>query len=485
VLGKTNLDQFATGLVGTRSPYGVPHNPFDPRFIPGGSSSGSAVAVARGMATFALGTDTAGSGRVPAAFNGLVGLKPSLGILGTTGVVPACRSLDCVSVFAHTCADAWRIFEIARHFDASDPYARRWDDLATPGPLPATFRFGVPEASQLEFFGDGHTEHAFAEAVGALRALGGQPTRVDFSAFRQVAQLLYDGPWVAERLEASGALLAANPAAFDPCVREILLRARGVTADAVFRGQARLAALARATAEIWQGIDVLVTPTTPTIYTVAQVASDPIALNTRLGYYTNYVNLLDLCALAVPAGFRPDGLPVGITLVAPRGHDQRLLDLGARFHGETAGQPAPGAGSPPLPDADQGACLAVVGAHLAGEPLNHQLTGLHARLVKRTRTAPRYRLFALPNTTPAKPGLVRSANGGGFAVTVEVWWLSFAALGRFVAAVPAPLCIGSIELEDGSRVQGFLCEEHALRGAPDISRFGGWQAFLKTKEDRG
>ncbi len=488
VLGKTNLDQFATGLVGTRSPYGIPRNPFDPRYIPGGSSSGSAVAVATGMATFALGTDTAGSGRVPAAFNNIVGLKPSRGAISTTGVVPACRSLDCVSVFALSCNDAWRVFEVARHFDPADPFACEWRDTASPGARRGSaFRFGLPDADHLEFFGDELACGAFTQAVERLRTLGGQPVVVDFAPFREVAGLLYGGPWAAERLVATGKILGECPDALDPDVKAILLDARRFEARDVFRAQETLRLLERRTQVAWREVEVLVTPTVPTIYTIDQIRAEPLGLNSNLGYYTNFVNLLGLCALAVPAGFRSDRLPFGITLMAPRGNDAKLAALGTRFHAlssRTAGvfqRPRSERDEIPAVEVEQeGICLAVLGAHLSGEPLNHQLIDLGATFVMSTRTAPSYRLFELPNTTPPKPGLVRCEPNDGAAIELEIWRMSLEAFGSFVARIAAPLCIGSIELANGDRVQGFLCEHHAVAHARDISLFGGWRSFRKS-----
>ncbi len=488
VVGKTNLDQFATGLVGVRSPYGVPRNPFDHRYISGGSSSGSAVAVATGMAAFALGTDTAGSGRVPAAFNNIVGLKPSRGLISTTGVVPACRSLDCVSVFALSCADAWRVFSVACHFDPSDPFARSWEDMGGDAPPfpPSSFRFGLPRAADLEFFGDEASASAFARSVDTLRALGGQPVAIDFAPFREAARLLYGGPWVAERLAAAGKILRSTPEALDSVVLEILSAAERFDAEALFRAQERLGAIHQVTRPLWRDIDVLVTPTAPTLYTIAQVQADPLRLNSNLGIYTNFVNLLDLCAVAVPAGFRADHLPFGITLVAPRGHDAKVMTLGARYHAASSrkvGASARPWSSPKQvrfsPTLEKGVCLAVVGAHLSGEPLNYQLTELGATLVKTARTAPHYRLFAL-DTRPAKPGLVRGDGGAGSAVELEIWELSAKAFGSFVAGVPPPLCIGSIELNNGECVHGFLCENHAVLHARDISLFGGWRAYCRS-----
>jgi len=489
LLGKTNLDQFASGLVGVRSPYGVPGNPFDARYIAGGSSSGSAVAVAAGLASFALGTDTAGSGRVPAAFNNIVGLKPSRGLLSTTGVVPACRSLDCVSVFALTTADAALVADVARGFDGGDPFSRPEADALRFAPLPAPphFRFAVPAARDLEFHGDEQARKMFARAVEIMRGLGGEPVEIDFAPFREAAGMLYGGPFVAERLEAAGRLLAEAPDALIPPLRAILADAPRWDARAAFAARARLRLLARQAGAAWAAADVLLVPTAPTIYRIAEIEREPLSLNATLGIYASFVNLMDLAAVAVPGGFRDDGLPAGVTLVGPRDSDGRLAGFAARLHAATSTRmgatpwplpPAPGDGAPAL---EPGFIpLAVAGAHLSGEPLNHQLTDLGARFVRATTTAAAYRLFALPATTPPKPGLVRVPSGetGGAAIAVEVWALPAAAFGTFVSRVPAPLCIGSLELADGARVSGFLCEGHATIGARDITSFGGWRSFV-------
>jgi allophanate hydrolase len=492
VVGKTNLDQFATGLVGVRSPYGIPRNPFDERYIAGGSSSGSAVAVAAGLVSFALGTDTAGSGRVPAAFNNIVGLKPSRGLLSTTGLVPACRSLDCVSVFALTVADAARVADLARGFDAADPYSRPEADTLRFAPLPAPprFHFAVPAARDLEFCGDERARTAFARAVAYMEGIGGAATEIDFAPFREAAGLLYGGPFVAERLEAAGRLLAESPDALVAPLRAILADAPRWDARSVFAARARLRLLARRAGAALAAVDCLLVPTAPTIYRIAEIEAEPLALNATLGIYASFVNLLDLAA-GVPAGFRDDGLPAGVTLVGPRDADARLGGIAARLHAATSARM--GATSWPLPPPQEnagGAALesgfipmAVVGAHLAGEPLNPQLTDLGARFVRAAKTAPHYRLYALPNTTPPKPGLVRAiANDPqSGSITVEVWALPAAAFGTFVSRVPPPLCIGSVELDDGTRVSGFLCEAHALTGAQDITTFGGWRAFLRAR----
>jgi allophanate hydrolase len=488
-IGKTNLDQFATGLVGVRSPFGVPRNPFDPRYIVGGSSSGSGVAVAAGLVSFALGTDTAGSGRVPAAFNNIVGLKPSRGLLSTAGVVPACRSFDCVSIFALTVEDAATVAEVARGFDPEDPVSRREADRIgfSAGPRPPRFRYGVPRRDDLDFLGDAAAAGLFEEAIGQLDALGGARVDVDFTPFRKAGALLYDGPFVAERLTAAGRILSERPDALVTPLRAILESATRIDARAVFEGQHKLGVFRRRAETALRDLDFLLVPTTPTIYQIEAVEAEPRRLNSTLGAYTNFVNLLDLCGVAVPAGFRDNGLPAGVTLVAPWGRDAHLAPFASALHRATSrtlgatGQPlspaAPGARvAPPgtIP-------IAVVGAHLAGQPLNHQLTDLGGSLLRSARTSPSYRLYALPNTVPPKPGLVRVA-ADGVAIELEVWSLSPEAFGAFVSRVPAPLCIGSIELEDASRVSGFLCEGHAVAGARDISSFGGWRGYVSASE---
>jgi allophanate hydrolase len=473
LIGKTNMDQFATGLVGTRSPYGACSSVFDGRYISGGSSSGSAVAVARGLVSFALGTDTAGSGRIPAAFNNLVGLKPTRGLLSTSGVVPACRSLDCVSIFARTCHDAHAVWSAARGFDPSDAYSRRPSpgEGATPW-AGGAFRFGVPPADQLEFFGDGQYAALFDRAVERLSAIGGTKTEIDFSLFRAAADLLYAGPWVAERYAAVGAFLDSHGEEIDPTVREIIGGARRYSAADAYSAEYKLREIRRCTEGEWSRMDVLLVPTAPTIYTREAVAADPIRLNSNLGYYTNFVNLLDLAALAVPAGFRDDGLPFGISLIGPAFSDEALLCLGSQFH--AAGGPA----------VDLGACppgcvlLAVVGAHLSGQPLNWQLTERGGRFVRTCRTAPGYRLYALDGTVPPKPGLVRDENFQGPGIELEVWALPENEFGGFVAAIPAPLGIGTVTLSTGEAVKCFVVEPYAIHHARDITHYGGWRNFL-------
>ncbi|MBL6652942.1 MAG: allophanate hydrolase [Reyranella sp.] len=477
VVGKTNLDQFATGLVGVRSPYGVPRNPFDPSFVPGGSSSGSAVAVAAGLVSFALGTDTAGSGRVPAGFNNIVGLKPTPGLISTEGLVPACKSLDCVSVFALSCADADAVLEVA----------------ATPHPATAigkTFRFGVLAQRDAEFFGDDAYAALYAQAIARLRALGGVPAEVDYAPFRDAAGLLYGGPWIAERTAAVGAFMesAATDAGIWPVTRDIVMSGRDYSAVDAFEGQYELSELkADALAQMAQ-LDFLALPTAPTIYRVADLEREPVLFNSHLGHYTNFVNFFGLSALAVPAGFRPDGMPFGITLIAAAHRERALLAFGARWQREV---PLPlGRTTSQLPPADADPVaredrvpIAVVGAHMSGLPLNGQLLELGGRLESKGWTAPIYRFYALPGGPPHRPGLVRVADGpggGGGAIEIEVWSLPAAKVGRLLQQIPAPLGLGTVTLADGSGVPGFLCESHATVGAKDITALGGWRAYLKT-----
>jgi allophanate hydrolase len=486
IVGKTNLDQFATGLVGLRSPYGVPRNPFDAKLIPGGSSSGSAVAVAAGLVPLALGTDTAGSGRVPAGLNSIVGLKPTLGLVSTRGVVPACRTLDCVSVFALTVDDASLALSVMTGPDAADPFSRPCP-LAPTGPMPRGVRLGVPLAGQRVFFGDTRAALSYDGALARLGRLGAAITEIDIEPFYETARLLYEGPWLAERYLAIRSLLASAADAIHPVTRAIILDGARPTAADAFSAFYKLEELRRVRDHVFRGIDVLALPTTPTVYTVDQMLADPIQLNSRLGTYTNFVNLLDLCGLAVPASMRDDGAPAGITLLAPAGNDAALASIGRVFHADT-GLPlgATGRAQPPLadvssaPGADEIA-LAVVGAHLSGMPLNGELRALGARLMAETTTTADYRLFALSGSNPPKPGLLRVADGEGAAIAVEVWALTADAFGRFVAAVPPPLSIGTVRLAGGGTAKGFLVEARAVDGAHDISSYGDWRAFVAGK----
>ena len=481
-IGKTNLDQFATGLSGTRSPYGAPSCVFWPEYISGGSSSGSAVAVAAGLVSFALGTDTAGSGRIPAAFNNVVGLKPTRGLVSTRGALPACRSLDCLSIFALTMNDAATVLQAIKGFDAADPFSRHPDPAGAAARREIKgCRFGVPRPNQLQFFDNSDGKQLFDAMLRTVERLGGTLAEIDFAPFLETAKLLYHGPWLAERYLAIREFFDRESDKVFPVTRQIIEAGRRPSAVDAFIGYHRLQELRRATETIWQLVDTLIVPTAGRQYTIKEILADPIELNTKLGYYTNFVNLLDLCAMAVPAGFQPDGLAFGITLIGPAWHDETLCALADALH---RSQDLPlGAtqkkldATPKLAATTSGVIqVAVCGAHMSGLPLNKELTERGGRLVRACRTAADYRLFALPGGPPERPGLVRG--DAGAAIEVEVWEIPMAAFGSFVGGIPAPLGIGSIELEDGSRVKGFLCEAHATKGARDITEFGGWRTFL-------
>jgi allophanate hydrolase len=484
-LGKTNLDQFATGLVGTRSPYGPCRNSFNADFISGGSSSGSAVAVATGLASFSLGTDTAGSGRVPAAFNNIVGLKPSNGRLSTRGVVPACRSLDCVSVFALTSEDAGSVLDAAEGYDAADPYSRKVGDGGLGDRGLNGLRIGIPRRDQLQFFGDAEYARLFDAAVHRFESLGGSVQEIDFDPFLEAARLLYEGPWVAERYAAVGSFIDAHQGAVHPITRQIIEAGKRPTAAAAFEGEYARKRLLRQTEPVWSQVDLLATPTAGTIYRLADLETDPVRLNANLGYYTNFLNLFDLAGVAAPAGFRSDGLPFGITLVGPRGTDHELLRIAG--HVQRASVATLGALQLPLPELRKPAArlrdgyvaLAVCGAHMEGLPLNHQLRDRGGYLLQATATAPRYRLFALPGGPPHRPGMMR-VRADGARIELEVWALPTAQVGSFIAAIPAPLGMGKIELDSGALVTGFLCEGYASEGAADITSYGGWRDYVKA-----
>ena len=488
VIGKTNLDQFATGLVGVRSPYGVPRNTFDPELVPGGSSSGSATSVAAGIVPFSLGTDTAGSGRVPAGFNNIVGLKPSLGLISAHGLVPACRTLDCISIFALTVDDAWAVLSVAGGYDAADSYSRH-RPFGRPGTMPQRVKLGVPLPGQRLFFGDKDYEAGYGAALERLARLGCEIVEIDVEPFYEAARLLYEGPWVAERALVAKDLLASDPDAIHPVTREITAAGLRPTAMDAFAAFYKLERMRRVSDDIFaHQVDALALPTAPTAYTVKQVLADPITLNSRLGTYTNFVNLLDLCGLALPASLTSKGLPFGITLLAPGGQDARLASIGRVFHADT--QLPLGALKAPQPKlapianatADDEIAVAVVGAHLSGLPLNGELTSLGGRLLEATHTAPDYKLYALNGTVPPKPGLLRVEAGKGAAIELEVWALPLEAFGGFMNGVAAPLSIGAVTLADGRGVKGFLMEAAALSGARDITSFGGWRAYLAAEK---
>jgi allophanate hydrolase len=486
VLGKTNLDQFATGLVGTRSPYGACANAFDPAYISGGSSSGSAVAVALGIAAFALGTDTAGSGRVPAAFNNLVGYKPTLGLLSTQGVVPACRSLDAVSIFALTGEDARIIAAVAEGYDPDDPFARRAQRSARRGwAQRPRLRVAVPLPGQREFYGNEEYARLYARAVDRVAEVGGVVHEVDIGALLEAARLLYQGPWVAERHLTAGSLMRENPEAVLPVIREIIGGATRFDARDAFAAQYHLRELRRASESLWDEADVLLLPTAPSHYRIEEIEAEPVALNSRLGHYTNFVNLLDLAAVAVPSGFTAAGLPFGVSLIAPAFEDEDLLLLASRLQ-QAAGT---GLGALHLPLPSRAAStpsgegwidIAVCGAHMTGLPLNTQLTIRGAFHVLTTRTSPQYRLYLLPGGPPYRPGLVRVGEGGS-AIELEIWRMPAERFGDFVPLIPSPLGIGRVRTSGGTEVCGFLCETAGLAGATDITAGGGWRAHLASR----
>ncbi|EJL54396.1 allophanate hydrolase [Rhizobium sp. CF122] len=490
VIGKTNLDQFATGLVGVRSPYPIPRNAIDANLVPGGSSSGSAVATAQGIVSFALGTDTAGSGRVPAGLNNIVGLKPSVGALSTMGVIPACRTLDCVSIFALTVDDAWRVFGTVARYDVADAYSK---DIpaAGYGLLPPVLTIGTPAKADRQFFGDAAMEASYENALELLATLGHRLVEVPFEDFYKVANLLYEGAWVAERYVAVKAFFDANETSFHPVTRKIYGAARTLSAADAFNGLYALQALKKTVQPIIDSVDLLCVPTAPSHYTLADFAAEPIRENSRLGTYTNFVNLLDMCGIAVPTGKRTDGLPASVTLLALSGRDSLTAALAREIHqaagvslGAT-GWPLPAAPPKPTTNAQSEMIdLVVVGAHLSGMQLNVQLRDLDAVFSRAAQTSDAYRLYALAGQVPAKPGMIRVEPGKGGRIDVEVWRLTPAAFGQFVAAIPSPLGIGSITLSDGAVVKGFLVEPAAITAATDITDYGGWRNYVAAQAEQ-
>jgi allophanate hydrolase len=441
--------------------------------------------VATGLASFALGTDTAGSGRVPAAFNNnIIGLKPSVGRISTRGIVPACRSLDCVSIFSMTSEDAARVLAVVEGFDAEDPYSRILGDVTLQDQ-----RFGVPRSNQLEFFGDREYARLFEQAIDRIKTLGGSLVQIDFAPFLDAARLLYEGPWVAERYAAVEDFIKLHASAMHPVTRQVIESGKSSSAVDAFKAQYRLMSLKRASEGVWDNVDVIITPTAGTIYECARVDAEPVRLNTNLGYYTNFMNLLDLAGVAIPAGFRNDGLPFGVTIVGRSATDYALLALAGRVHRAYVNRLGAVDLAFPMPPESSSAiapgfiAVAVCGAHMNGLPLNQQLRDRGGYLVCSTRTADHYRLFALPGGPPHRPGLVRVMNGG-VSINVEVWAVRATDFGVFVASIPAPLGIGTIELWDGEKVPGFLCEYFATEGARDITAFGGWRAYLSSLQSR-
>jgi len=490
LIGKTNLDQFATGLVGTRSPFGVPRNPVAPDYIPGGSSSGSAVAVSAGMVSFSLGTDTAGSGRIPAGFNNIVGLKPTKGLLSIDGVVPACRTLDCVSIFALTASDAELVRNLLAVCNHDDRLSRpiQSANLFDVRAGLSNLRLAVPNADALTFFEDYGYQRAFQRSCEQIVDEGAELVEIDFTPFVEVANLLYDGPWVTERYVGLKDFLSVNPTSLHEITRKIILGRKPFSAEDLFEASYRLADLSNVCSELLKGCDALLVPTSGTIYKVEEVEADPIELNTRLGYYTNFVNLLNMAAIAVPAGFTEDGRPFGITLISEAYTDAFLSGLGSSIHnalGTTIG--ASGIAVSYEAHAPENMCdsdeiiLAVCGAHMRGLPLNHQLVEIGATFIREDSTAETYKLIHLDRMEPTRPGLVKCApNDEGASIDIELWAVPAVTIGRLMQKIDAPLCIGSIELVSGECVNGFLCESTAIYDATDITAFGGWRKFLSS-----
>jgi len=485
IIGKTNLDQFATGLVGTRSPYGVPRNALRGDLIPGGSSSGSATAVAAGLVPISLGTDTAGSGRVPAMFNNIIGLKPSLGLVSNAGVVPACRTLDCVSIFALTVEDAWTVLRVVAGFDAQDPFSRDLSLSAPPGSFSGT-RLGILASKDREFFADADAAKAYEAALARAHDLGACLVEFDFGPFRETARLLYEGPWIAERWSVVEELARREPEAIHPITRGIIEPGASRSAVETFRAFYRLAELRAEVRPLWNDLDALLLPTAPRLYTLAEVEADNVRLNSRLGTYTNFVNLLDLCGISVPSAITADRGPYGVTFLAPSGRDGYVAALAQAF--EAASRLPLGAGDKPAMRASPSPLgpipaqtsslieVALFGAHMRGLPLNRDIIALGGKFVRIVKTAPHYRCFLLPGAIP-RPGILR-VDKAGAAIEAEIWAMPPEGFGRLVASVPPPLGFGTIRLADETQVNGFLAEAIATVGARDITHFGGWRAFL-------
>jgi allophanate hydrolase len=477
-LGKTNLDQFATGLNGSRSPYGACPNSVLPEYPSGGSSAGSSLAVALGVASFALGTDTAGSGRVPAALNNLLGLKATKGLISTAGAVPACRTLDCVTTFTATAREASQLLALTAQLDPRDEYSRSnplWNDGSAFG-TPRPFRFGVPRAQDLQFFGCVEGPLLFGDAIDQLKALGGEAVELDLSPFLEAARLLYEGPWVAERYSVAGELMEQNPEAVLPVIRAVLAKAPAVDGVQTFRAQYRLQALKALCDKALEDLDCVLTPTIGRPVTLAELAEEPVQRNSELGYYTNFMNLLDYAAVAVPSGFMNNGLPWGVTLFGRAFTDQYLLSVADALQCQQ-GSTSP---APTNPARNDRARLVVCGAHLDGLALNWQLKQRGGRLVETTQSSPHYQLHALAGGPPFRPGMVRVAEGG-VAIAVEVWELPSSELGSFLTGIAAPLGLGKVQLADGRWESGFICEPYGLEGATDISHLGGWRAYLQSR----
>lgn len=486
-VGKTNLDQFATGLNGTRSPWGACKNSFNPEYISGGSSSGSSVAVALGLASFSLGTDTAGSGRVPACFNNLVGLKPTIGLLSATGLVPACRSLDCITVFAYNTDDANQVLSVAEGYDARDAYSRPnpfQNQTRNYGERIGTLKIGIIPQAQLKFFGDNAYAKAYQATLDQLAEQDIEWVEIDYAPFSEVAKLLYEGPWVAERYIAALPLIKDNPNAIFPVVRDIVAPGGEPKATTLFIAEYRLNELKKRCNEALAELDCLLTPTAGKCFTIEGMLAEPVLYNSQLGFYTNFMNLLDLASIAVPTQIADNGLPFGITLVGPTFSDRALLSIAKRFNnsvdlpiGASSIKAQRGEAQPIATTSTID--VLVCGAHLKGLPLNWQLTERGGALKTKTRTAPIYRMYALADGPPFRPGLVLDEDNGA-AIEVEIWSVPAEQFGSFVNGIPAPLGIGKVRVDDGSVVSGFICEPYAIKGAKDITQYSSWKSYIAT-----
>lgn len=480
LVGKTNMDQFATGLVGVRSPYKIPGNSFNDEYIPGGSSSGSAVAVSKGLVSFSLGTDTAGSGRVPAAFGNIYGYKPSKGLLSTHGVVPACRSLDCVSVFTLSPEDVRTIFPIISKYDEQDPYSRKY---APPDRIIKTnqFTFGVPKEDQLQFFSNEYGAELYRKKCDCLIAVGGKRVEIDFSPFLKAAKLLYEGPWVTERFVAIEDFIKSQPNALHPVTHKIIAGGESLLASDGFKAAYKLAALKKLADQVWNDLDFIITPTAGTCYTREEVEKDPIQTNSNLGYYTNFMNLLNYSAIAIPAGFQENGIPFGVTLFAPAMYDLELAKMA-----EALRDPELPLGNTKITLTkeetktvpDNFIELVVCGAHMEGLPLNYQLTKRGGYLLGKAKTTPGYKLYKLPGGPPFRPALVKDPSSNS-SITVEVWAIPKSTVGSFLEGIPSPLGLGTVQLQ-GSKKKGFIAEHNAISDAEDITQYGGWRAFIES-----
>jgi urea carboxylase / allophanate hydrolase len=492
LIGKTNLDQFATGLVGTRSPYGAVPNAFDPTRVSGGSSSGSGFVVSNGLVPFSLGTDTAGSGRVPADLNNIVGLKPTRGALSARGVVPACRTLDCVSIFTLTVEDAETVLGVAEGYDEVDSYSRRRPPLADRDRQAAdTHTPRIAICASPNWFSREHQANAYETALKQARALGWKLEETDFSDLLKLANLLYEEPWVAERYAAISEFIQTSPDETDPVVRGILKKAETSNAVDYFSTEYLRQDLTREVTTQFAGYDAILVLTTPTFPTMADLLLEPVLENSILGTYTNFVNFLDWPAIAIPAGFRDDGLPFGNTLISTTWEEPKLFALSRQLL--SVSERRLGATSlshqESLRNVDSTSVsseniqIAVVEAHLRGFPLNSDLVTRDATFVQSTQTASKYQLHALASiSSPVKkPGLRRvNGEGSGHAIEVEVWSLPKTQLASFVQTIVTPLGIGSIELQDGSWVHGFICEPYGIETAVDVSKHGGWRGYIKS-----